>query len=121
MAEWSNAAVLKTALRETVTGVRIPPHPLLAVAESGSVSLGIAEVGTGAGSCGDSCDSPLSSACPCYFAHPPKNLLKLLNSSILKCLIVEQLFNFFYEIFPFFLYFCLTSNYSFLLRQEKEE
>ena len=27
MAEWSKAAVLKTALRESVAGVRIPPHP----------------------------------------------------------------------------------------------
>ena len=32
VAEWSNAAVLKTALRETVTGVRIPPHPLFSFA-----------------------------------------------------------------------------------------
>ena len=30
VAEWSKAAVLKTAVRETVPGVRIPPHPLLA-------------------------------------------------------------------------------------------
>ena len=29
MAEWSKAAVLKTALRESVAGVRIPPHPLV--------------------------------------------------------------------------------------------
>ena len=28
VAEWSKAAVLKTAVRETVPGVRIPPHPL---------------------------------------------------------------------------------------------
>ena len=32
MAEWSKAAVLKTAVRETVPGVRIPPHPLLDIA-----------------------------------------------------------------------------------------
>ena len=29
VAEWSNAAVLKTAVRVTVPGVRIPPHPLI--------------------------------------------------------------------------------------------
>ena len=29
MAEWTKAAVLKTAVRVTVPGVRIPPHPLL--------------------------------------------------------------------------------------------
>ena len=28
VAEWSKAAVLKTAVRESVPGVRIPPHPL---------------------------------------------------------------------------------------------
>ena len=28
VAEWSKAAVLKTAVRETVPGVRIPPRPL---------------------------------------------------------------------------------------------
>ena len=27
MAEWTKAAVLKTAVRVTVPGVRIPPHP----------------------------------------------------------------------------------------------
>jgi hypothetical protein len=32
VAEWSKAAVLKTAVRETVPGVRIPPHPLAAFA-----------------------------------------------------------------------------------------
>ena len=30
VAEWSKAAVLKTAVRVTVPGVRIPPHPLAA-------------------------------------------------------------------------------------------
>lgn len=30
VAEWSKAAVLKTAVRETVPGVRIPPRPLFA-------------------------------------------------------------------------------------------
>ena len=29
VAEWFKAAVLKTAVRETVPGVRIPPHPHL--------------------------------------------------------------------------------------------
>ena len=29
VAEWTKAAVLKTAVRVTVPGVRIPPHPLL--------------------------------------------------------------------------------------------
>ena len=34
LAERSNAAVLKTALRETVTGVRIPEPPHTRVAET---------------------------------------------------------------------------------------
>ena len=31
VAEWTKAAVLKTALRESVAGVRIPPHPFFFV------------------------------------------------------------------------------------------
>ena len=34
VAEWSNAAVLKTVERESVPGVRIPPPPPLALAKS---------------------------------------------------------------------------------------
>ena len=34
VAEWTKAAVLKTAVRVTVPGVRIPPHPLIAAARN---------------------------------------------------------------------------------------
>ena len=40
VAEWTKAAVLKTAVRETVPGVRIPPHPLYHFdAQAGRVNL----------------------------------------------------------------------------------
>ena len=38
VAEWTKAAVLKTAVRETVPGVRIPPHPFEQIAESHRLS-----------------------------------------------------------------------------------
>ena len=42
VAEWSKAAVLKTAVGESPPGVRIPPHPLSQLARMVSLSHGIA-------------------------------------------------------------------------------
>ena len=68
VAEWTKAAVLKTAVRETVPGVRIPPHPLCVSAASRSVLSPIAQGAASSSTCVDSCDSVPDSACACCAA-----------------------------------------------------
>ena len=53
VAEWSKAAVLKTAVWETAPGVRIPPHPLSPFAATGCDSLEVAQTLDLSGVCVD--------------------------------------------------------------------
>ena len=65
MAEWTKAAVLKTAVRVRVPGVRIPPHPFGRSAPSRTESPAAALSGDVAGTCDDNCDSLLLLADAC--------------------------------------------------------
>ncbi len=64
VAEWSKAAVLKTAVRETVPGVRIPPHPFSQLAAFRVVSPDFAQTVATLGVSCDACESPRFSAWP---------------------------------------------------------
>ena len=68
VAEWTKAAVLKTAVRETAPGVRIPPHPLSPFVAIRCASNRVARPLDSSRGCVDSCESPRFAVCACCAA-----------------------------------------------------